>query len=99
MEKNVDDGLWRSSYFINCKMSILLTAALTCALLGGLLGFQWGEQHMALEKNEIEYGISRQDLHIYSVEWKDYPAWRELTFSVDGSISFNLFRCSYICDQ
>ncbi|MDE7416734.1 MAG: hypothetical protein K2N44_10630 [Lachnospiraceae bacterium] len=71
------------------KIGILLTAALICCvLLGGILGFRWGEQHMALEKNEIEYGISEQDLHIYLVEWKDYPAWREVSFSIDGSISF-----------
>lgn len=88
MEKTVDNISRKISYSVTCKIRSLIIAALICTLFGGLLGFWCGAQHMALERNGIAYGISGQELHVHSVVWKDYPEWREVTFTIDGSISF-----------
>lgn len=74
----------------NCKMStfMIAIAILVGMLFGGLCGIWWGTQRAALEKNVITYGISGQNLHVRSVVWKDFPTWREVAFSIDGSISF-----------
>lgn len=88
MEKTVDNISREISYSVTFKIRSLIIAALICMLSGGFLGFRCGVQHRAMERDGIAYGISGQELHVHSVVWKDYPAWREVTFTIDGSISF-----------
>lgn len=88
MKKTFDNISGKISHSVTCKIRSLIAAVLVCILSGGLWGFRCGAQHMAYGENEIEYGISRQDLQVHSVVWKDFPAWREVTFTVNGSLSF-----------
>lgn len=81
---------------------VITIAVLIGMFFGVLFGIWWGTRHAAyctrhdtysmmhtpLEENEITYGISDQNLRVHLVEWKDFPSWREVAFSVEGSISF-----------
>lgn len=52
-------------------------------------GYLQGRRHTMPKENQLQYGVTEQNLSIQSISWKDYPAYRELTFSIDGNISFH----------
>lgn len=94
------DGNCKARSFVT--VPVITAAVLIGMFFGVLFGIWWGTRHAAycirhdtddmthtpLEENEITYGISDQNLRVHSVEWKDFPSWREVAFSVEGSISF-----------
>lgn len=67
---------------------ILITVSVACLVLGIVIGYKWYSQHVLLQDSTIRYGAAKQNITIHSICWKNYPSWRELTFSIDGDISF-----------
>lgn len=57
-------------------------------LIGFGLGFLCGRKYAMRKENPLQYGVTEQNLRLQSVSWKEYPAYRELTFTIDGDISF-----------
>lgn len=70
------------------KWIMLLLMLMFFMLLGALLGYTWCKRHMTVKKSALQYGIAEQRLSVQSVLWKDYPAYRGLTFTISGTISF-----------
>jgi len=63
-------------------------AALLTLLVFGL-GYLWGRWHTVPKEDTLIYGVTEQNLNIQSILWNDYPAYRVLTFLIDGTVSFH----------
>lgn len=74
---------------IKRKKQALWFGVVFLVLLGFLFGYWRGSQHTSLQEKIPQYGVVEQNLSIQSVLWKDYPAYRELTFRIEGTILFH----------
>lgn len=73
---------------IKWKKHVLWVGAVFLTLLGFLFGYWRGARHTPLEEHMFQCGIAEQNLTIQSISWKDYPAYRELAFRIDGTLLF-----------
>ena len=78
----------RKKQQLEIPVIILVSGSIVFILLGILIGYLWCKSHVEQNGNILQYGVAEQNLTIQSITWKDYPTYRELTFSIDGNISF-----------
>ena len=78
----------RKKQLLEIPVIILVSGAIVFILLGVLIGYLWCKSHVTQNGDILQYGVAEQNLTIQSISWKDYPTYRELTFNIDGNISF-----------
>ena len=78
----------RKKQLLEIPVIILVLGAIVFILLGILIGYLGCKSHVTQNDNILQYGVVEQNLSIQSISWKNYPTYRELTFSINGNISF-----------
>ena len=78
----------RKKQLLEIPVIMLVLGSIVFILFGVLIGYLWCKSHVMQNENILQYGVAEQNLTIESITWKDYPAYRELTFNIDGNISF-----------
>lgn len=91
-DESIDEKFICRKKFNPIYITVLLIGVIASILLGALIGYNWCKQNMVLRDNIIQYGVVEQNLSVHSILWKDYPAYKELSFTIDGSISFHTKR-------
>lgn len=78
----------RKKQLLEIPVSILVSGSIVFILFGILIGYLWCKSHITQNGDILQYGVAEQNLTIQSITWKNYPTYRELTFNIDGNISF-----------
>lgn len=68
---------------------ILVLGSVCFMILGMVLGYLWGKQCAMAKEDILQYKVVEQNLSVQSILWKDYPAYRELSFTINGTVSFD----------
>ncbi len=88
-DEDMDDDYTCGKKFSLNYIIVILLGVIAFILFGALIGYNWCKQNIVLTENVIQYGVVEQNLNVQSILWKDYPTYKELSFTIDGNITFH----------